>query len=148
MIRRPPRSTRTDTLFPYTTLFRSEADHLAQVALQGVARIGREGRVVDRRAVGDHHQDAALLGARDQAAVRPQQRLAVDVLLQDALAQHQAEVLAGAPPGRVGGLVDDVAQVVEAAGIGRLAGADPALAPLDTLPTRQEERRGGTGGVR
>src|SRR3546814_2035904 len=26
MIRRPPRSTRTDTLFPYTTLFRSEVD--------------------------------------------------------------------------------------------------------------------------
>src|SRR3546814_13579397 len=41
MIRRPPRSTRTDTLFPYTTLFRSvEADrighrqnlHLAEAA--------------------------------------------------------------------------------------------------------------------
>src|SRR3546814_19728161 len=33
MMRRPPRSTRTDTLFPYTTLFRSDAeivgDHLA-----------------------------------------------------------------------------------------------------------------------
>src|SRR3546814_2500981 len=32
MIRRPPRSTRTDTLFPYTTLFRSlamRAQHLA-----------------------------------------------------------------------------------------------------------------------
>src|SRR3546814_1372473 len=32
MIRRPPRSTRTDTLFPYTTLFRSDpdpADHQA-----------------------------------------------------------------------------------------------------------------------
>src|SRR3546814_2337233 len=29
MIRRPPRSTRTDTLFPYTTLFRSGADELA-----------------------------------------------------------------------------------------------------------------------
>src|SRR3546814_17065620 len=28
MIRRPPRSTRTDTLFPYTTLFRSEDRHL------------------------------------------------------------------------------------------------------------------------
>src|SRR3546814_5158633 len=28
MIRRPPRSTRTDTLFPYTTLFRS--NHLAR----------------------------------------------------------------------------------------------------------------------
>src|SRR3546814_12680966 len=26
MIRRPPRSTRTDTLFPYTTLFRSEVE--------------------------------------------------------------------------------------------------------------------------
>src|SRR3546814_5076726 len=26
MIRRPPRSTRTDTLFPYTTLFRSQPD--------------------------------------------------------------------------------------------------------------------------
>src|SRR3546814_11783201 len=30
MIRRPPRSTRTDTLFPYTPLFRS-----ARIALQG-----------------------------------------------------------------------------------------------------------------
>src|SRR3546814_19560247 len=31
MIRRPPRSTRTDTLFPYTTLFRSEiAQRLGQ----------------------------------------------------------------------------------------------------------------------
>src|SRR3546814_9943584 len=28
MIRRPPRSTRTDTLFPYTTLFRSLHDDL------------------------------------------------------------------------------------------------------------------------
>src|SRR3546814_14027004 len=27
MIRRPPRSTRTDTLFPYTTLFRSRLRH-------------------------------------------------------------------------------------------------------------------------
>src|SRR3546814_13662944 len=30
MIRRPPRSTRTDTLFPYTTLFRSEAASYAK----------------------------------------------------------------------------------------------------------------------
>src|SRR3546814_3075233 len=29
MIRRPPRSTRTDTLFPYTTLFRSSASAAA-----------------------------------------------------------------------------------------------------------------------
>src|SRR3546814_14268122 len=27
LIRRPPRSTRTDTLFPYTTLFRSDGQH-------------------------------------------------------------------------------------------------------------------------
>src|SRR3546814_18589364 len=30
MIRRPPRSTRTDTLFPYTTLFRSAGDVLGR----------------------------------------------------------------------------------------------------------------------
>src|SRR3546814_17718547 len=30
MIRRPPRSTRTDTLFPYTTLFRSPANEWLQ----------------------------------------------------------------------------------------------------------------------
>src|SRR3546814_9283575 len=29
MIRRPPRSTRTDTLFPYTTLFRSLRPHVS-----------------------------------------------------------------------------------------------------------------------
>src|SRR3546814_3449332 len=34
MIRRPPRSTRTDTLFPYTTLFRS-----AFIVLQGTADV-------------------------------------------------------------------------------------------------------------
>src|SRR3546814_12377155 len=33
MIRRPPRSTRTDTLFPYTTLFRSRCSSLAQLVL-------------------------------------------------------------------------------------------------------------------
>src|SRR3546814_12839043 len=32
MIRRPPRSTRTDTLFPYTTLFRSAEAPLLEVA--------------------------------------------------------------------------------------------------------------------
>src|SRR3546814_17776463 len=32
MIRRPPRSTRTDTLFPYTTLFRSHRSRIAPAA--------------------------------------------------------------------------------------------------------------------
>src|SRR3546814_4131359 len=46
MIRRPPRSTRTDTLFPYTTLFRSHAlDHRQQGDQRGqveqhLSRIG------------------------------------------------------------------------------------------------------------
>src|SRR3546814_4719935 len=35
MIRRPPRSTRTDTLFPYTTLFRSLADLEAAAKQKG-----------------------------------------------------------------------------------------------------------------
>src|SRR3546814_3174170 len=38
MIRRPPRSTRTDTLFPYTTLFRS---HRPRLASDGSARAHR-----------------------------------------------------------------------------------------------------------
>src|SRR3546814_8125887 len=40
MIRRPPRSTRTDTLFPYTTLFRSH-QHVARAGLhrQAVERV-------------------------------------------------------------------------------------------------------------
>src|SRR3546814_3099018 len=36
MLRRPPRSTRTDTLFPYTTLFRSFRQTLWLVALLSV----------------------------------------------------------------------------------------------------------------
>src|SRR3546814_18792838 len=39
MIRRPPRSTRTDTLFPYTTLFRSVA--LGEDAEAGIDRLLR-----------------------------------------------------------------------------------------------------------
>src|SRR3546814_11551348 len=38
MIRRPPRSTRTDTLFPYTTLFRSLPKNAQVVALDGRGR--------------------------------------------------------------------------------------------------------------
>src|SRR3546814_13410657 len=35
MIRRPPRSTRTDTLFPYTTLFRSAGPRTAMLYFLG-----------------------------------------------------------------------------------------------------------------
>src|SRR3546814_8302423 len=46
MMRRPPRSTRTDTLFPYTTLFRSgysrshHADHVVAPQLRHQRKVG------------------------------------------------------------------------------------------------------------
>src|SRR3546814_6586225 len=49
MIRRPPRSTRTDTLFPYTTLFRSHGPEMRESqAITGNPSTGKrpiEGRV-------------------------------------------------------------------------------------------------------
>src|SRR3546814_282560 len=39
MIRRPPRSTRTDTLFPYTTLFRSMDAPSGRLALGAVGHV-------------------------------------------------------------------------------------------------------------
>src|SRR3546814_2282729 len=42
MIRRPPRSTRTDTLFPYTTLFRSDRLGDVQFLERGADRCGGE----------------------------------------------------------------------------------------------------------
>src|SRR3546814_11448965 len=44
MIRRPPRSTRTDTLFPYTTLVRSEPEQrfvLRQVVFKGATMVNQ-----------------------------------------------------------------------------------------------------------
>src|SRR3546814_18435872 len=46
MIRRPPRSTRTDTLFPYTTLFRSAKALIAGLILYGVVHEDRERRTL------------------------------------------------------------------------------------------------------
>src|SRR3546814_3400411 len=55
MIRRPPRSTRTDTLFPYTTLFRSvEHDPIARTVGKLSVRLSRAGEVgIDLDAVAD-----------------------------------------------------------------------------------------------
>src|SRR3546814_1930583 len=50
MIRRPPRSTRTDTLFPYTTLFRS--GWTTDRAGTGDGFVGSYGRVFDVVVVG------------------------------------------------------------------------------------------------
>src|SRR3546814_14740616 len=46
MIRRPPRSTRTDTLFPYTTLFRSAACELVHAPLRRPRRAEAAGVLV------------------------------------------------------------------------------------------------------
>src|SRR3546814_20580149 len=46
MLRQPPRSTRTDTLFPYTTLFRSATVELLKKHLIEVEKIPEEAIVV------------------------------------------------------------------------------------------------------
>src|SRR3546814_6916042 len=60
MIRRPPRSTRTDTLFPYTTLFRSTYKRLlreAQGARNREARIEAARRVWYRGFVAERSEE-------------------------------------------------------------------------------------------
>src|SRR3546814_11655124 len=52
MIRRPPRSTRTDTLFPYTTLFRSTPCGMV-VVLEGGLRRGSGQQQQDEHQVGN-----------------------------------------------------------------------------------------------
>src|SRR3546814_20457904 len=70
MIRRPPRSTRTDTLFPYTTLFRSLVDDGAdgegrQVIVTGqraeLGQAARVGCIVAGHRIGDQRGDARVL---------------------------------------------------------------------------------------
>src|SRR3546814_12348863 len=71
MIRRPPRSTRTDTLFPYTTLFRSDLRGAEQAA--GFRRLGQ----VQRHHVGAGQQLGQGVGRLDVAV--PQLVGAVEV---------------------------------------------------------------------
>src|SRR3546814_19116200 len=70
MLRRPPRSTRTDTLFPYTTLFRSgllgidvrppQACRAKAIDVRVLEFQSREMRVGDtRRATGDFDRETA-----------------------------------------------------------------------------------------
>src|SRR3546814_17117421 len=46
MIRQPPRATRTDTLFPYTTLFRSYASYAYHAAKAGVVHLSEAAAVL------------------------------------------------------------------------------------------------------
>src|SRR3546814_10236158 len=63
MIRRPPRSTRTDTLFPYPTLFRSAFNE----QLPGDA--GGNGRVIDEQTARLHRAERAILAQRDRGQI-------------------------------------------------------------------------------
>src|SRR3546814_10331972 len=63
MIRRPPRSTRTDTLFPYTTLFRSKRRILPAIDLENDLVCAIQPRLV----VSDR-------GGRDQRSIFPDAR--------------------------------------------------------------------------
>src|SRR3546814_1276079 len=79
MIRRPPRSTRTDTLFPYTTLFRSGAAIFGQLALDPVDKAAVGKMAEDRQARGDaigRHapRDAEHRRAVDQMIAAPHRR--------------------------------------------------------------------------
>src|SRR3546814_16442721 len=60
MIRRPPRSTRTDTLFPYTTLFRSAK----RAVIAQSAHLSRSGYRSGARRVGGSGSYPAIAGTR------------------------------------------------------------------------------------
>src|SRR3546814_15590439 len=102
MIRRPPRSTRTDTLFPYTTLFRSarsHADRVEQQCRREIAVIGSG----DRLRIGEAQEQVgreleADVGARQPVLVglASGQRLIIAILVLDehgllALGPQQAQ---------------------------------------------------------
>src|SRR3546814_18643812 len=83
MIRRPPRSTRTDTLFPYTTLFRSIYETAAAVTAAG-------GEGVAVRV--DHGDDAQVQALFEQVR-REAGRL--DILVNNACALHDELTASG-----------------------------------------------------
>src|SRR3546814_16193955 len=86
MIRPPPRSTRTDTLFPYTTLFRSHVSAaIGDIGHgQSLVAVGRQPAGDRRRragTVGDrcqHHAHAVVLAEREGVRLDPE-TLAVDL---------------------------------------------------------------------
>src|SRR3546814_2664354 len=69
MIRRPPRSTRTDTLFPYTTLFRSSLHILLQGTPEDLDPEAAMGAIREVEGVTDvHHVHAwSLTSGRNRS---------------------------------------------------------------------------------
>src|SRR3546814_19537340 len=64
MIRRPPRSTRTDTLFPYTTLFRSQRRR------RGARRLSGDALGTGRPAKGDRRRPIGAAGEQPPGHAR------------------------------------------------------------------------------
>src|SRR3546814_4429876 len=89
MIRRPPRSTRTHTLFPYTTLFRSPGDLVDQVA---------HGFRVGLLALAETFDDELVLRARQGHRGQDD---ALDLLLRD-VQDLTVHPVVGARPGLIG----------------------------------------------
>src|SRR3546814_1904039 len=95
MIRRPPRSTRTDTLFPYTTLFRSlRIDDHRRAQLAAVETAG----LVDADSLQAEFLDARLqiIAQADAALV-----LAAAALMAGRPLVHAAENMAAEKGGRI-----------------------------------------------
>src|SRR3546814_6060732 len=119
MIRRPPRSTRTDTLFPYTTLFRSpyfpKPLGLALRELEAAARLGRAVLLALYRAA-VAGKEARRLDRCAQRRLVAGQCLADAVLDRAGLARKTAaldgadHVILALPRRHVERLVDDEAQ--------------------------------------
>src|SRR3546814_9853888 len=125
MIRRPPRSTRTDTLFPYTTLFLSSADLVLCLFPMEPPIYARHD--VDARFVGHPLADAMPLEP-DRAAARAQLGLDAD-----------APVLALLPGSRLGEISRLGAPFLAAAA--KVAGEIPglqAVIPAAHAACRQE----------
>src|SRR3546814_7407914 len=78
MIRRPPRSTRTDTLFPYTTLFRSRFPDAAKGRMQVAhhRRVAPDGAGSDAVLRRQYPVDVAGPGIADQ----PEPRIVGDAI--------------------------------------------------------------------
>src|SRR3546814_20614577 len=95
MIRRTPRSTRTDTLFPYTTLFRSDQAAVAEQVLD-LFRRGAGGDVEVLGMAADHQvahgpADQESLVAALAQAVENAQSLGPDVLARNRLRVPQVD---------------------------------------------------------
>src|SRR3546814_20272663 len=100
MIRRPPRSTRTDTLFPYTTLFRSLVSAAHKAKVEGYIETGiKEGAklVVDGRGVKvQGHENGFFTGGSLFDNVTPDMTIYKDEIFGPVLAVVRVPDLASA----------------------------------------------------